>query len=114
MNNRKIYSTYFRPVSEEEAKNWRPAPKIDTSRLFEDFVNSSDQMVEVNVDALPRPRHKVSSRVRSTKQDSFASSFYSWRRKKKTQRLLEELGIDVLIIRRGERIALKKTKRKKK
>jgi len=107
------YSRYFRPIREDEVRDWRPAPKSDTAKVFETFVNSDHQMVEVKIDELPEPKHKKGSKDRSTKHDSFASSFYSWKRKKRIQRLLEKLGIDILIIRRGERIALKKTKRKK-
>jgi len=108
----KMSSRYFRPIREDEVRDWRPAPKSATARIFEGFVNSEHQMVEVKIDELPEPKHKKTSNLKSTKQDRFASSFYSWKKKKATQRFLKRLGIDVLIIRRGEKIALKKTKRK--
>jgi len=112
MNSRKKeYKRYFRPLREIEMKEWRPLPKNFKTDLFEAFVKSADEMVEVNVDELPEPIHKESSRGKSTKQDSFASSFYSWKRKKKTKEYLRGLGIDVLLIRRGEKVALKKKQR---
>jgi hypothetical protein len=112
-NRKKDYSRYFRPISENEMKDWRPAPKSFTTKLFEAFLESKHQMVEVKLDELPEPRHKETSKVKSTKQDSFASAFYAWKRKGRTQRLLKRLGIDVLLIRRGEKVALKKKQRGK-
>ena len=102
------YSEIFAPIKEDEVKDWRPAPRSPTTELLEAFVKSSHQMVEVKVEKLRQPEPKTGSRVKSTKQDSFASSFYSWKKRKKTEHLLNKLGIEVLIIRRGERIALKK------
>ena len=110
---KKDYSRYFRPISEHEIRDWRPTPKRFTTELFEAFLDSEHQMVEVDLDELPEPRHKETSKVKSTKQDSFASAFYAWKRKKGTQRLLKRLGIDVLLIRRGEKVALKKKQRDK-
>lgn len=104
----KKYTKYFRPISEEEMKSWRPSAKRFTTELFEAFLNSSDQMVEVKVDELPEPTPRKGSRVKSTKQDSFASSFYAWKRRKSTQNLLKKMGTDILLIRRREKIALKK------
>ena len=109
----KDYSKYFVLIKEDEVRDWRPAPRSFTTRLFEAFVESDDQMVEVKVEKLPEPEHKEGSKVKSDKKDSFASSFYSWKKRKKTQQLLKKLGIDeVLLIRRGERIALKKRMKK--
>lgn len=108
MSEKKDCSEYLRPIREDEVRDWRPSPKGFSTELFETFVKSSNQMVEVKVDALPEPKHRKGSKVESTKQDSFASSFYSWKRKKSTKNLLKKLGTDVLLIRRGEKIALKK------
>jgi len=103
------YSKYFVPLKEDEVKDWRPAPRSFNARLFEAFVESSHQMVEVKVNELPEPVPKKGSKVKSDRKDSFASSFYSWKKRKKTRQLLKKLGIvDVLLIRRGEKIALKK------
>jgi len=107
------YSKYFVPIEEDEVRDWRPAPRSFTARLFETFVKSDHQMVEVKVEELPEPTHRKGSKVKSTKQDSFASSFYSWKKRKKTKQLLKKLGIDVLIIRRGEKTALKKKRLKR-
>lgn len=112
-NIKKNYSECFVPIEEDEVRDWRPAPRSFTAKLFEAFVESSHKMVEVKVEELPEPTHKKGSKVKSTKQDSFASSFYSWKKRKKTQQLLKKLGIDVLIIRRGKRIALKKKRLQK-
>lgn len=102
------YAKYFRPIREDEVRDWRPAPKSFTTELFETFVTSVNRMVEVKVDELPEPRHRKGSKIRSTKRDSFASAFYAWKRKRSTKALLKKSGIDVLLIRRGEKIALKK------
>ena len=106
MSYSKKYSQYFRPITEHEMKEWRPVPRSFTTKLFEEFLRSEHEMVEVNIDKLPSPKHRRGSKVKSTKQDSFASSFYAW--KKRRKEFLQRLGIDVLLIRRGERIALKK------
>ena len=106
------YAKYFRPIRENEVRDWKPAPKSFTTELFETFVTSVNRMVEVKVDELPEPRHRKGSKIRSTKRDSFASAFYAWKRKGSTKGLLKKLGIDVLLIRRGEKIALKKVLRK--
>lgn len=110
---KKDYSRYFRPISEHEMRDWRPTPKRVTTKLFEAFLDPEHRMVEVNLDELPEPRHKETSKVKSTKLDSFASAFYAWKRNRRTQQLLERLGIDILLIRRGEKVALKKKKRGK-
>lgn len=106
------YAKYFRPIKEDEVRDWRPAPKSFTTELFEAFVNSDNQMVEIKVDELPEPRHRKGSKIKSTKRDSFASAFYAWKNKGSTIGLLKMLGINVLLIRRGEKIALKKVLRK--
>jgi len=106
-----LYKKVFRSIDETEMKQWKAAPKSLTTKLFEDFLLSDDKMVEVNIDMLPNPKPKGSSEVKSTKQDSFASSFYAWKRKRKSY--LNSLGIDVLLIRRGEKVALKKAKGRK-
>ena len=68
-------------------------------------------MVEVDINELPVPKRKKASKIPSTKQDSFASSFYAWKRRRKKH--LQELGIDVLLIRRGEKVALKRKNKRK-
>jgi len=106
---KKNYLKYLVPIEEDAVRDWRPAPRSFTARLFEEFAESEYLMMEVKVEGLPEPTHRKGSKVESEKQDSFASSFYSWKKRKKTQQLLKKLGIDeVLLIRRGERIALKK------
>ena len=104
-------SKYFTPIKEEEKRDWRPTPKSDSTKLIELFVDSKHQMVEVKLEALEELKPKKGSSVKSTKQDRFASSFYSWRKRKKTRDLLEMLGIKVKLIRKGERMALEKVVR---
>jgi hypothetical protein len=70
------------------------------------------EMAEVDLSSLPKPEAKDDSKIKSTKQDSFASSFYAWKRKQSTQRILNQLGFDVILIRRENKIALKKAKLK--
>jgi hypothetical protein len=62
---------------------------------------------------LPEPEPKGGSKVKSTKQDSFASSFYAWKKKDSTKARLDQLEIDILLIRREEKVALKKVRRRK-
>jgi hypothetical protein len=104
------YSKYFQPIKEAEMKQWKSAPKSVTTKLFELFLASKDQMVEVNMDEFPTPKSK-GAKMKSTKQDSFASSFYAWKRKNRAY--IDSLGFDVLLIRRGEKVALKKVGRKR-
>jgi hypothetical protein len=111
MENKKEYNKYLRPIDENEMKQWKPAPKSFTTKLFELFLESKPTMVEVNINELPEPKSKESSKIKSTKQDSFASAFYAWKRKRKDY--LDYMGIDVLLIRRGEKVALKKVRRNK-
>lgn len=105
------YSQYFRPIEEHETKEWRPRAKSFTTELFEAFVESEHKMVEVDIEKLPNPIPKKTSKVKSTKQDSFASSFYAWKRRRRSH--LRKLGVDVLLIRRGEKVALKKKSKSK-
>jgi len=108
---KKDETKYFTPIREDEKRHWRSEPRTYSTKLIELFVDSNHQMVEVKLEGLEEPKPKKGLRVKSTKQDRFASSFYSWKKRKKTQQLLEKLGINVLLIRRGERIALKKVAR---
>ncbi len=111
MDNNKEYHKYLRPIDEKEMKQWKPAPKSFTTELFEIFLNSEKpEMVEVNINELPTPKHRDSTKLKSTKQDSFASAFYAWKSKRKDY--MESLGIDILLIRRGEKVALKKIRKK--
>jgi hypothetical protein len=110
MSIKKEYSKYLKPIDEDEMRKWKPAPKSFTTRLFEAFLESEHLMVEVDIDKLSTPKPKGLSEIKSTKQDSFASSFYAWKRKRRAY--LKSLGIDVLLIRRGEKIALKKVRGK--
>jgi hypothetical protein len=107
----KEYDGVFTPIREEEMKQWKPITKSSTTRLFEEFLGSDDKMVEVNMVRLSEPKSREGAKVQSTKQDSFASSFYAWKRKRKDYFSLK--GIDVILIRRGEKVALKKVKRNK-
>jgi hypothetical protein len=104
------YVRYFKPIKESEMKQWKSAPKSVTTKLFEMFLQSEDIMVEVNMAEFPAPKSK-GKKMKSTKQDSFAGSFYAWKRKRIDY--LQSLNIDILLIRRGEKTALKKIKRKK-
>jgi hypothetical protein len=113
MDNNKEYHKYLRPIDEKEMKQWKPAPKSFTTELFEIFLNSEKpEMVEVNINELPTPKHRDSTKLKSTKQDSFASAFYAWKKKDSTKAKLAKLGFDILLIRRGEKVALKKIRRK--
>lgn len=78
--------------------------------ILEAFLNSSMEMAEVRTEDFPDPVHRDGVR-KSTKQDSFASSFYAWKRKKQTQDILKKKGIDIILIRKGEKTALKKKER---
>ena len=110
MNTEREYEKFFRPITNGEVNQWKPQHKSFITRLFHQFLESTDEMVEVNMEELPSPKPRGHG-IKSTKQDSFASSFYAWKRKNKDY--LKSLGIDVLLLRRGERIALKKSKVKK-
>lgn len=110
MKNEKQYDRYVRKIDDAEVKQWKPAAKSITTELFEAFLLSRDTMVEVMVNELPLKRDKEDSGLKSTRQDRFASAFYAW--KKSRKKYIESLGFkDILLIRRDERVALKKTGR---
>lgn len=104
---------FLREIKGEEVKRWKPQKQSKALGIIENFLRSKMEMAEVNIDTLPDPGQKAGSKIRSTKQDSFASSFYAWKKKKSTQQDLAKLGVDVLLFRRGEKIALKKESRRK-
>jgi hypothetical protein len=107
------YNQFLKEIKSEEMKKWRPQKQSMALEIIEAFLMSSMEMAEVNLDRLPEPESKESSKAKSTKQDSFASSFYAWKKKDITQERLAQLKIDILLIRRGEKVALKKVGRKR-
>jgi hypothetical protein len=102
------YRKFLKEVKTPEIKNWRSEKQSIAIGIIESFLDSDMQMAEVDLDSLPEPEPRKSSTVRSTKQDSFASSFYAWKKKDSTRAKLSGIGIDVLLIRRTDKIALKK------
>jgi len=104
---------YLREIKGVETRKWKPQKDSLTLKIIDDFLSADMEMAEVNLDRLPEPEQKAGSSVKSTKQDSFASSFYAWKRKKSSQDRLCHDNIDVLLIRRGNKVALKKTEKRK-
>lgn len=103
---------FLREIKGDEVKGWKPQKQSIALEVMESFLSSEMEMAEVNLDALPKPEPRKDSSVKSTKQDSFASSFYAWKKKNSTKQRLGHMGIDILLIRRGEKVALKKVNRK--
>jgi hypothetical protein len=89
-------------------KSWRPQKQSIAVGIIEAFLSSDMKMAEIDLDKLPEPEPKHGSAEKSTKQDSFASSFYAWKKKDSTKQKLAQMGIDILLIRRGDKVALKK------
>jgi hypothetical protein len=106
------YNNFLKEIKPEEVKKWRPQKQSMALEIIRAFLMSSMEMAEVNLDRLPEPEPKESSKAKSTRQDSFASSFYAWKKKDSTKAKLAQLGFDILLIRRGEKVALKKVRRK--
>jgi hypothetical protein len=112
------YLGFLREIHQEEKKEWRPQKQGVAVGILEAFLHSQIDMAEVKLDELPQPLHRKGN-IQSTKQDSFASSFYAWKRKEQTKEILRQKGIDVILMRREGKIALKKkpknhkTRRKK-
>lgn len=98
----------LREIDEHEERRWLPQKQSAAVEILEDFLYSDMRMAEVNLAKLPEPEPKPGTREKSTKQDSFASSFYAWKGKDSTEDILAQKGIDIILIRRGEKIALKK------
>ena len=98
---------YMRIIPKRERRSWRPLKEGLALQILDTFLHSDMDMVEVKLEKLPEPVHKEGT-TRSTKQDSFASSFYAWKKKKQTQVTLTKMGIEILLIRRGGKVALKK------
>ncbi len=105
-------SQFLREIKGDEVRRWKPQKQSTALAVIDDFLSSHMDMAEVNLNQLPQPEQKAGSKMKSTKQDSFASSFYAWKKKKFTQQRLNELGIDILLIRRGSAVALKKVTKK--
>jgi hypothetical protein len=99
---------FLKEIKTPEMKEWRNEKQSIALSIIEEFLESDMQMAEVDTEGLPQPEQKDKSKNASTKQDSFASSFYAWKKKQSTQDRLKEKGIGILLIRRGEKIALKK------
>jgi hypothetical protein len=89
-------------------KSWRPQKQSIAIGIIEAFLSSDMKMAEIALDMLPEPEPRKDSTARSTRQDSFASSFYAWKKKDSTKQKLAQMGIDILLIRRGEKVAFKK------
>jgi hypothetical protein len=89
-------------------KDWRNDKQSLAIGIIEEFLVSDMQMAEIDLIEFPEPQQKKSSNLRSSKEDSFASSFYAWKKKQSTKQLLADKGIDILLIRREDKIALKK------
>lgn len=104
---------FLREIKGDEVRKWRSQKQSMALEVIESFLSSKMDMAEVNVDTLPEPEQKAGSKIKSTKQDSFASSFYAWKKKSSTRQVLDQMGLDVLLFRRGEKIALKKEQRRK-
>jgi hypothetical protein len=99
---------YLKEVRPPEMKHWRNEKESLAIRIIEEFSESNMQMAEIDLTGYPNPEPKKDSTAKSTKQDSFASSFYAWKKKPSTKDRLAEKGIDILLIRRADKIALKK------
>jgi len=106
------YMGFLKEIRPEEMKAWKPQKQSMAVDVIEAFLISNMEMAQVDLGRLSEPEPKESSKTKSTKQDSFASSFYAWKRKKSTQEKLRNMAIDVLLIRREEKVALKKVRRK--
>jgi hypothetical protein len=107
------YNNFLKEIKPEEMKKWKPQKQSMALEIIEAFLMSSMEMAQVNLDRLPEPEQRGGSRKPSSKQDSFASSFYAWKKKPSTKPKLKQLGLDdILIIRRGKEVALKKVRRR--
>ena len=100
---------YLREIKNDEMKKWYPQKQSVAIEIIENFLSSDMMMAEVNLSSLPEVKSKKGS-PKSTKQDSFASSFYAWKKKKSTKERLKRLRLDIILIRRVEKVALKKKK----
>ncbi len=103
-----MYDEFLRRIGDGEMKKWKPQQQGITVGIIEAFLNSDMKMAEVDLDKLSQPEPREGASPRSTKQDSFASSFYAWKKKQSTKEALDKMGVNVILIRRGEKIALKK------
>ena len=103
-----VYDEFLKEVKDVEIKKWNPQKQGFAIGIIEAFLDSEMNMAEVNLDKLPEPEPKEGASLKSTKQDSFASSFYAWKKKDSTKEKLAQMGMNVLLIRRGDKVALKK------
>ena len=103
-----MFDEYLKEIKDDEMKKWKPQKQSIAIGIIEAFLLSDMKMAEVDLDKLPEPEPKEGTSPKSTKQDSFASSFYAWKKKDSTKEALAKMEIDILLIRRGEKVALKK------
>ena len=107
-----MYNDFLKEIKNNERKKWLPQKQSIAVGIIEAFFDSHMNMAEVDLSKLPEPTSKHGAGEKSTKQDSFASSFYAWKKKKSTKQKLSQMNIDIIIIRRGQKIALKKKEAK--
>jgi len=103
-----MFGKYLREIKDDEMKKWYPHKQSVAIAIIEDFLDSDMKMAEVNLESLPEVEPKEGASPKSTKQDSFASSFYAWKKKKSIKNRLAQNNINIILIRRQEKIALKK------
>jgi hypothetical protein len=106
------YQHFLKEIKGNDRKKWKPQKQGIAVEIIETFVSSNMEMAEIDLNALPEPEPRKGAKDRSSKQDTFASSFYAWKKKSITQEKLNKMKIDVLLIRRGDKVALKKVQRK--
>jgi hypothetical protein len=102
------YKRFLKEINPADMKEWKNEKQSAAISIIEAFLESDMQMAEVEIETLPQPEQKGTAKTPSTKQDSFASSFYAWKKKVSTKQKFAERGIDVILIRQGQKIALKK------
>jgi hypothetical protein len=98
---------FLKPIKSQDMKTWHNERQSLAINIAEDFFDSDMQMAEIDLTEYPLPKPKRGS-AKTSKEDSFASSFYAWKKKQSTQERLAEKGVDILLVRRADKIALKK------
>jgi hypothetical protein len=103
---------FLKEVKQPEMKSWRNQKESLANCIIKEFLKSDMPMAEIDLTDYPMPAPKKDSAAKSTKQDSFASSFYAWKKKTSTKQELTEKGVTILLIRKSDKIALKKVNSK--
>jgi hypothetical protein len=88
-------------IIEEGVEDWLPQPRGFYSKIFNKLVVDEGNAFEIDINEIKKDRPRSSI-------DSVVSAFYSWKKKKAIQELLNTRNLDIKIIKRGNKVGIVK------